>query len=43
MAKTTFKTWDQYAAEAEHPPFELPISEKETIHIPAPTGAALPV
>ena len=41
MAKTTFKTWDQYAAEAEHPPFELPISEKETIHIPAPTGAAL--
>lgn len=42
MAKNqTFKTWDQYAAEAEHAPFELPVSAEDTIKIEAPTGAAL--
>lgn len=36
-----FKTWDQYAKEAEQAPFELPVSEDETIIVPAPSGAAL--
>lgn len=41
MSNTTFKTWDQYTAEAAHAPFELVVSKDETISIPAPTGAAL--
>lgn len=36
-----FKRWDQYAAEAAHDPFQLPVSEDETIIIEAPTGASL--
>jgi len=36
-----FKTWDQYAAEAKHDPFELPVSADETLEIQAPTGASL--
>lgn len=36
-----FKRWDQYVAEAAHAPFELPVSEEETIIIEAPTGATL--
>lgn len=36
-----FKRWDQYVAEAAHEPFELPVSEEETIIIPAPTGGTL--
>lgn len=38
---TEFKTWDQYVQEAGHAPFELVVSDTETISIPAPTGAAL--
>jgi|GEM_PF-3043797 len=42
MAKNqTFKRWDDYVAEAAHDPFELPVSEDETIIIGAPTGATL--
>ncbi|QDF19525.1 tail assembly chaperone [Arthrobacter phage Kumotta] len=41
MAQKQFKTWDQYKAEAAHEPFELPVSETETIVIEAPTGASL--
>jgi hypothetical protein len=42
MAKNqTFKRWDDYVAEAAHDPFELPVSEDETIIIEAPTGATL--
>jgi hypothetical protein len=36
-----FKRWDDYVAEAAHDPFELPVSEDETIIIEAPTGATL--
>ena len=36
-----FKRWDQYVAEAAHAPFELPVSDEETIVIEAPTGATL--
>lgn len=36
-----FKSWDQYAAEATHDPFQLPVSAEETLVIPAPTGASL--
>lgn len=36
-----FKRWDQYVAEAAHAPFELPVSDEETIIIEAPTGATL--
>lgn len=36
-----FKTWDQYAAEAKQAPFELPVSEDETLIIPAPSGATI--
>lgn len=38
-----FKRWDEYAAEAAHDPFELPISDDpdDTIIIDAPTGASL--
>ena len=36
-----FKSWDEYVEEAAHAPFELPVSEDETIVIEAPTGASL--
>ncbi|MEW1964636.1 hypothetical protein AB0302_04470 [Micrococcus sp. NPDC078436] len=41
MSKNTFKTWDDYTAEAAHAPFQLKVSAEETIEIPAPTGASL--
>lgn len=41
MAQQQFKTWDQYVEEAEHAPFELPVSKDETLIIKAPTGASL--
>ena len=40
MSKT-FKTWDQYADEAKIAPFELKISDDETLVFETPTGAAL--
>ena len=36
-----FKRWDEYAAEAAHDPFQIPVSDDETIIIEAPTGASL--
>lgn len=36
-----FKSWDQYSSEAEQEPFQLPVSDEETIIITAPSGAAL--
>lgn len=36
-----FKSWDDYTSEAAHAPFELPVSEDQTIVIQAPTGASL--
>ena len=36
-----FKRWDEYAAEAAHAPFEIPVSDTDTIVIEAPTGASL--
>lgn len=39
--KQQFKTWNQYTEEAKHDPFEIPVSEDETIVIEAPTGASL--
>lgn len=36
-----FKTWDQYAEEAKHDPFQLPVSGEETIVVEAPTGVSL--
>lgn len=41
MANKTFKTWDEYAEEAEIEPFPLVISETETLVIEMPSGAAL--
>ena len=41
MSKKTFPTWDEYAKEAEIEPFELVISEDETLTIEAPSGNAL--
>lgn len=38
--KLQFKTWDQYVAEAAHPPFELVVSADETLLFPCPDGAA---
>jgi hypothetical protein len=40
MSKT-FRTWDQYADEAKIEPFELKISEDETLTFENPTGVAL--
>jgi hypothetical protein len=40
MSKT-FKTWDQYAQEAEIEPFRLKVSDDETLAFEVPTGAAL--
>jgi len=40
MAKQ-FKTWDQYTEEASLAPFELPVSEEETLVFEAPDGNAL--
>ena len=36
-----FKRWDQYVEEARHEPFQLPVSDEETIIIEAPTGVQL--
>lgn len=36
-----FKRWDEYAAEAAHDPFELPVNDDLTIIVEAPTGASL--
>lgn len=41
MSNKQFKSWDEYAAEAKHDPFQLPVSEDQTIIIEAPTGASL--
>ncbi|AZS11713.1 tail assembly chaperone [Arthrobacter phage Maja] len=41
MTQKQFKRWDQYVEEAKHDAFELPVSEKETLIIEAPTGASL--
>lgn len=41
MAQQEFKSWDQYKEEARKDPFELPISEDETLIIQAPSGAQL--
>lgn len=41
MTQKQFKRWDQYVEEAKHDPFELPISDKETLIFEAPTGASL--
>jgi len=41
MTTQQFKTWDQYVAEAAHAPFELKVSDEETLTIKAPTGATL--
>lgn len=41
MTQQQFKRWDQYVEEAAHAPFELPVSDDETIIIDAPTGATL--
>ena len=36
-----FKSWDEYAEEAKHDPFQLPVRGEETIVVEAPTGASL--
>lgn len=41
MATNEFKTWDDYVAEAEKPPFLLKVSEDETLTFTAPSGAAM--
>lgn len=42
MPKTKqFKRWDEYVKEAEKEPFELPISDDETLVIEAPTGVRM--
>lgn len=42
MAKQhEFKSWDDYAAEAEQDPFQIPVNGEDTIVVPAPSGAAL--
>lgn len=41
VQKQQFKKWDDYAAEAAHDPFELPVSDELTIIVEAPTGASL--
>lgn len=41
MAQQQFKRWDQYVDEAKHEPFQLPVSDKETIIIEQPTGTSL--
>lgn len=41
MVATDFKTWNDYVAEAEKPPFLLKVSEDETLRFSAPSGAAM--
>lgn len=41
MTEKQFKTWDQYAEEGARPPFQLKVSEEETVEVQMPTGAAL--
>ncbi len=36
-----FKSWDEYAEEAKHAPFQLPVKDEETIVIEPPTGVSL--
>lgn len=36
-----FKSWDQYSSEAKKTPFELPVSEDETIIIQPVSGAGM--
>lgn len=40
VKKTEFKRWDQYVSEAQHDPFELPVSDDEVIVVAYPTGAS---
>lgn len=37
----TTKRWDDYVAEAEVPPFQLVVSDEETLEIACPDGEAL--
>lgn len=39
--KATTHKWDQYVAEAKIAPFELEVSEDETLTVTAPSGVAL--
>jgi len=41
MAEKQTKRWDQYVEEARIPPFEIVVSDEETLVIEAPTGVAL--
>ena len=41
MTTKQFKRWDQYVEEAKKEPFELPVSDDETLVFPAPSGAQL--
>lgn len=41
MSKSEFKTWDQYAQEAQVPPFQLRVSADETLSFECPSGTAL--
>ena len=41
MVATEFKTWNDYVAEADKPPFLLKVSEDETLRFSAPSGAAM--
>ena len=41
MSKKTFKSWDAYVDEAQVDPFEIPVSNDETIVITAPSGAGM--
>lgn len=41
MAAKQFKKWDQYAAEAAVEPFQLPVSEDETLLFEVPSGVAI--
>jgi hypothetical protein len=41
MAAKQFKRWDDYADEAKIDPFELPISDDETLLFEVPSGVAI--
>ena len=34
----TFKTWDEYVAEAAHEPYVIPVNSRKKVTIPAPTA-----
>ena len=40
MTKTEFRSWDDYVAEVESDPFQIPTKD-QTIVIPAPSGAGI--